>query len=55
MQIIVYLSTSTSGADRVSWESWQLAVAIHGEGDDGVIFCSDIHKVMTTLVAILLF
>lgn len=44
-----------SGADRVSWESWQLATAIHGEGEDSVIFCSDIPKVMTTLVVILLF
>lgn len=54
-QIIVYYLHPPSGADWVSWESWQLAAAIHGEGDDGVIFCSEIHKVMTTLVVIILF
>lgn len=27
------------GADEVSWKSWQLVNAIHGEGDDGHILC----------------
>jgi hypothetical protein len=54
LQIIIHLSRPTIRTYWNQWESWQLITGINDEGD-GLTLCEWLsHKVMTTLIRVML-